>query len=165
MHLAKYTLEKIVFEKSDRSGCNGLDPPVGFRLTNINAVAFLTYSIMKYIMYLDLHVIADLNSHLLPFLKFMSCPVIKMSHVPHFDSSHFDTFLIEGSDENSARVSNFLRFFGGRLLTIIFVLSSMDFIFDELFKNLRSCLIFPTICGFFGLCVITSGNVCNCRVD
>ena len=36
----------------------------------------------------------------------------------------------------------------------------MDFIFDELFKNLRSCLIFPTIFGFFGLFVITSGNVC-----
>ena len=65
---------------------------------------------MTYIMYLDLHVIADLISHLLPFLKFMSCPVIKMSHVLHFDSSHFHTFLIECSDENSARVSNFLRF-------------------------------------------------------
>ena len=53
-------------------------------------------------MYLDLHVIADLISYLLSFLKFMSCPVIKMSHVTHFDSSYFDAFLIEGSNENSA---------------------------------------------------------------
>ena len=59
---------------------------------------------MTYIMYLDLHDIAPLISHLWPFFKFMSCPVIKVSHVPHFDSSHFDTFLIEGSNENSARV-------------------------------------------------------------
>ena len=40
----------------------------------------------------------------------------------------------------------------------------MVFIFDELRRNLRSCLIFSTICGFFGLCVITSGNVCDWRV-
>ena len=38
-----------------------------------------------------------------------------MSHVPHFDSPHFNKFLIEGSNENYDRVS-FLRFFWSSLV-------------------------------------------------
>ena len=38
-----------------------------------------------------------------------------MSHVPHFDSSYFDTFLIEGSDEYIMVEQNLLTIYKNKV--------------------------------------------------
>ena len=75
----------------------------------------------------------------------------------HILNSHILIHLIESSNYSSATSEEFFEVFWLTSTYIIFVLSSMDLIFDELFKN---CLIFPTICGFFGLCIITAKVMC-----
>lgn len=106
-----------------------------------------------------MRLIVDLISHIFPFFSLIEFCVIMRWHVPHLGSSHLLTVELSVGELNSAIAKCCVRFFGWRRLTTYFLLSIMVFILAELLRILRSCMILPTTCGLFELCVIVRDSV------